>query len=191
LQEILTSRSQRIARDAVLRVTFNPKTVLEYRLLGHEANQWAGLLPASPGADFRAGQSATALYEVRLAGTGPADVATADLSWYPADSRLGKGVARQTVSVRLDRNNIAQTFAKSSLSLQEAALVAQTAEVLRRSPFVSARWPHVTTHNALVRLAELSGQMDTQLYQRPSFVDFVSFLREASRAKANRRTRDR
>ena len=46
----MTGQSQVVARDAQLRVTFNPKVVLEYRLLGHEATLLAGLLPAtSPG----------------------------------------------------------------------------------------------------------------------------------------------
>ena len=44
-REIVTGRSQLVARAARLQVTFNPKSVLEYRLVGHESADWAGLLP--------------------------------------------------------------------------------------------------------------------------------------------------
>ena len=67
LRDVVTGHSQIMARDARLQVTFNPKAVLEYRLLGHEATEWGGLLPASVLSDLHAGQSATVVYEVRLA----------------------------------------------------------------------------------------------------------------------------
>ena len=87
LGEVVTGQSQVVARDARLSVKFNPNVVVEYRLLGHEAKALAGLLPEHPQADFHDGQSATAVYEVRLApraatlstGANPVAVAETDL----------------------------------------------------------------------------------------------------------------
>ena len=187
LREILTGRSQLVARDTQLKVTFNPKTVLEYRLLGHEAKEWAGMMAGSTLADFRDGQAATALYELRLAGTGPTEVANVELSWYPPGGikpEPDKGAQR--LIARVERKDFATTWSRMAPSLQEAALVAQAAEILRRSPFVFARPQRVTTFTALLRVSDLAGQVDSRLLQRPSFVDFVSLVEQATRAKPTR-----
>ena len=196
LREIVTGRSQLVARDAQLKVTFNPKTVLEYRLLGHEAKEWAGMLPGTPQADFRDGQSATALYEVRLAGTGSDDVAAVELTWHPPQGgKPNQDAALQRAASRVQRKDFAASWSSSALSLQEAALVAQAAEVLRRSPFVFGRPQHVTTAAALLRVSQVANSLDSRLYQRPSFAEFLALIDQAIRAKparaAGRRTGDR
>lgn len=176
--EILTGRSQLVAADVQLRVTFNPKTVLEYRLLGHEADL-AGLNPADPQADFHAGQSATALYEVRLkkggSGSRGAEVASVELTYRaPTDGQS------RTLTRRLRRNQFASTFLQSPLSLQQAVLVAQAAEVLRKSPF--GRVPEGRVRpggRSLALVLELAGQVDTQLRERRWFVEFVSLVERA------------
>ncbi len=69
--------------------------------------------------------------------------------------------------------------------------MAQAAEVLRKSPFV--RTPR-TALVALARVWDLAGQVDSRLWQRPSFVDFVELVEQAMRAKpapAQDRTRRR
>jgi Ca-activated chloride channel family protein len=177
LREVVSGQSQIVARDALLRVSFNPQAVLEYRLLGHEATLLAGLLPGHPRADFHDGQQATALYEVRLAPGAGGAVATAELSWYDGDQPRPEGQRR--LQQQIDTPQFAATFGQAAPALQEAALVAQVAEVLRKSPFV--RTPR--TALALARVWELAGQVDSRLYQRPSFVDFVVLVEQARKAK--------
>ena len=179
LWEIVSGQSQLVAADARLKVTFNPRTVLEYRLLGHEAKAMAGLMPAHPEADFHAGQSATALYEMRLGSGGPPEVAAVELSW----REPGRGKP-QMLSSTIRRGQFGTSFVEAPLSLQEAALVAEAAEVLRQSPYA------VTSGDSpslgLARVLQLAGQVDTRLYQRPSFVDFVLLVEQAARARPYR-----
>jgi Ca-activated chloride channel family protein len=176
LLEIVTGQSQLVAADARLKVTFNPKTVLEYRLLGHEAKAMAGLMPAHPEADFHTGQSATALYEIRLRKNGSQDVAAVELTWREPGSSKPR---RLTRTVR--RGQFGSSFTEAPLALQEAALVAQTAEVLRRSPYaVNSGGPPSL---GLASVLQLVGHVDSRLYERPTFVRFVSLLDQAAKAK--------
>ena len=52
LREIVTGRSQVVARAARLQVTFNPKSVLEYRLLGHESRRLGWSIAGPAGSRF-------------------------------------------------------------------------------------------------------------------------------------------
>jgi len=187
LREIVSGRSELTARDAQLKVTFNPQAVLQYRLLGHEAKEWAGMLPGVPQADFHDGQSATALYEVRLAANGPKELATAELTWYPVgyDGARGTG-GQQKLSRPIGLGDFASSWAGTAPSLQEAALAAQTAEVLRRSPFVLLRNPRTSPAACLVRISDLAGTADSRLYQRPSFVELAALVDQAIHAKPAR-----
>jgi Ca-activated chloride channel family protein len=191
LREIVSGRSELTARDAELRVTFNPKTVLEYRLLGHEANDFARMLSGPLHADFHDGQSATALFEVRLAASGPKDVATVDLTWYPADSKQSPTQqGPQQLSANVTLRDFAALWSGAAPSLQEAALAAETAEVLRRSPFVFKRTPRSSTAGSLARISDLAGTVDSRLYQRPEFVEFVALVDQAIHARPARGARN-
>jgi Ca-activated chloride channel family protein len=188
LRELVTGHSQLVAHDARLQVTFNPKTVLEYRLLGHEAKDWAGMMPGPLQADFRNGQSATAVYEVRLAPAGPNvpnDVAAAELTWSrPGEKNGEKG--SQKATARLERKDVAVSLAAAPLWLQEAAVVAETAEALGRSPFLLLRTPHGSMTKALVRANELAGLVDSRVKQRPSFNDLIGLIQQSIKAKPSR-----
>jgi Ca-activated chloride channel family protein len=197
LREILTGRSQLVACDARLQVTFNPKSVLEYRLVGHEARQWAGLLPGPLQADFRDGQTATALYEVRLTPDGPGDLATVELTWFaPGDpkvisdkvqaNRSQAGKSQIKLTAHVDRREMAPTFSRSAPSLQEAAVVAYAAEALRRSPFLFGRGSHNSVSTAMFHAYELASEADGRLYERPTFNDFVASIQKAIKAKPTR-----
>jgi hypothetical protein len=183
LREIASSRSELTARNAQLKVTFNPKSVLQYRLLGHEAKDWAGLLPGPTQTDFHDGQSATVLYEVRLAPSGPKDMATAELTWYPAGYDGTQGAQQQRLTHTLDRDALATSWASAAPPLQEAAIAAQTAEVLRRSPLVVAR----NQRAALVRISDRTATVSSSLNQRPSFSALVSLVEQAIHAKSSPR----
>ena len=187
-REIVTGRSQLVARAARLQVTFNPKSVLEYRLLGHESGDWGGLLPGPLDADFREGQTATALFEVRLAAEGPGDLASVDLAWYTPDGEKPlAGKTAQKAHTTIERKHFAPLLTSSAPSLQEAAVVAYTAEVLRHSPFIFQRRPVPSIPAALLRAVELSGQVDSQLRQLPSFEEFIVLIRQEAKAHSAKR----
>ena len=189
LREIVSGRSQLVARAARLQVTFNPKSVLEYRLVGHESGDWGGLLPGPLEADFREGQTATALFEVRLAPNGPNDLASAELTWYMPDGEktLG-GRTAEKARVTVERKHFAASLTSSATSLQEAAVVAYATEVLRHSPFIFQRHPGLNMQAALFRAVELSGQVDSQLQLRPSFDEFVALVRQEMKARPAKRS---
>jgi Ca-activated chloride channel family protein len=131
LMERLTGRSQVVAADARLRVTFNPRAVASYRLIGHEPT--AGLVSGPLAADLRSGETATALFELSLLPRGASDVAVAELTW--RDAATG---ARERVTQRISRVQFATSLAESAISLQAAALAAETAELLRGSFYTPA-----------------------------------------------------
>lgn len=180
LLEILTGSSQLVAEQVRLKVTFNPKTVVAYRLLGHEANALAGLMPVDPQCDFHCGRSATALYELRLkpGKSGGNDVAVAELTWREPGHNSSQ---RRKLTHKFRRGQFAAEFAQAPLAWQEAALVAETAEILRNSPFVSA--PNNSRAAALAQVLKLAGDVDTRLYERPTFVDFLELVKRAMGAR--------
>lgn len=175
LLEAMSGKSQMIAADVRLSVTFNPKTVLEYRLLGHEPSALAGVLPGQVETDFFAGQSATALYEVRLAATGGQDIATVELQWKPPAEDKGQQITR-----KVTRKEFAPVFVQAPSSLQAAALAAQTAEILRRHPRT------LRTPRPLSGVLEMAKQVQSELYRRPSFVEFLSVVEDAESGKPHR-----
>jgi len=178
LLELVTGKSQILAADVQLKVVFNPKTVLAYRLLGHEARAMAGLLPAHPEADFHAGQSATALYEVCLLTTGGNDVATVEVTW-----REPGGEGREhRAAQKVERRQFAATLLQAPLSLQAASVAAETAEILRDSPFARSR----RSGGSLARVLELAAQLDTRVRQQPSFVEFLSVVERAAGMRTHR-----
>jgi len=168
LLESLTGRPQLVATDARLKVSFNPKAVARYRLLGHEANALIGMLPQKPEAEFLAGQSATALYEIEfVAGSRSSgrEIASVELTWLPPGSQQPQQIVRT-----LRQSQMAPTFSQSPLSLQQAVVAAQTAEVLRESPYAQHRGTTMAT------VAQLAESVDTRLRERPSFAELVKLI---------------
>lgn len=190
LREIVTDRSQLVARAARLRVTFNPRAVLEYRIVGHEAGEWAGMLPGSVEADFHEGQAATGLFELRLAPNSADKVAEVELTWYPADGDRTLGGKEMRRSVAVAGRGLF-TSARTPWWFQEAAVAAYTAEVLRHSPFIFQRNPgvKVTIPAALRRAAELSQAVDRQAAETPSYQELVELIRQEMKARPARRER--
>ena len=130
------------ARDAKIQVEFNPDTVLSYRLLGFENRDVAD-------DDFRdntvdagevgLGQSSTALYELELVGRSRDRssrdwLATATLRY----QRPRRGSITE-IEQSVTGADIARSFASASPHFRLAAVAAEFAEVLRRSPFVEYR----------------------------------------------------
>lgn len=174
LMEILSGRPQRVARDARLTVTFNPASVARYRLLGHEPE--AGLLTGDLAAELSAGQTASALYEVELKPGGGNDVAVAELVWI--DPTSGE---KNRVVQKISRLQFATSLLESPLSLQQAALAAEAAEVLRGSPFAPS-----SQAAALRQILSVAEQLSPRARQEPSVVELRMMLEQAQRIRAGK-----
>ncbi len=188
LREIVTGRPQLVARAARLHITFNPKAVLEYRIIGHESGDWAGMLPGTVEADFQEGQAATGLFELRCAPNGPPDVAKVELTWYvPEGERTLAGNSMQKSVTVVRRQQFAVEMASTAPWLQQAAVAAYTAEVLRRSPFIFLRHPDVKLPKALQHAYELAANVDSRVAQNPSYQELVEMIRQEMKAHPPRR----
>lgn len=168
LREELSGGSQTVARDVRMSVTFNPKSVLLYRLLGHEAT--AGLPAARPAADLHSGQGADGLYELLLVPEGEELLAEVRVQWRDAATDQERETRRS-----IHRGQIANSFAECAPALQAAALAAETAELLRGSYFArGGSWGAVL---------DAASQADSALQQTAAFRDWLSFLRDVQQAR--------
>ena len=175
LWEALTGDGGTVATDATLKISFQPKNVLAYRLLGHEATSYGGLLPAAMQCELRANQAATALFEIWLAPNAGSDVATAELEW--TDAETGRKQQRRQA---ITRGEFAGSFEQSAVTLQAAALAAETAEVLRESYFVPSR------SRNLRGVLQLVPQVQTELRVQPEFQRLVRLMRQADQLRGGR-----
>jgi Ca-activated chloride channel family protein len=172
LLEIADGQSQVVATNAKMKVTFKPDAVAMYRLLGHEATSFGVLVNSTLETELRAGEAATGLFELILKPDGGETIATVEITW--RDARSGaEQTRRQTVS----RLQLAPSFHQSPLSLQMAALAAQTAEILRNSYFSPAH-----SHSP-AGVAQLGAQLNMRLRERPSFVRLMTLVDLAQRSQ--------
>ncbi len=170
LAEINADCSLVAADNVRLKVNFNPKAVLAYRLIGHEATAGGGLLSGPLSDELRSGQAATALYEVTLKPDGEAQLAVAEVSWSPPGITAPKKLTQQIV-----RLQVANSLIESPLSLQAAALAAELGEVLRNSHFAPGH------AQGLRRVRELAAQSNPLLLENPSIVDLLDVADKALR----------
>lgn len=177
LLEALSGREATIARDARLKLHFNPQAVAAYRLVGHEANPLADLRPAAVEAELAAGETAAALVELWFQPGDSDDLGYAELTWMNPD-----GGQPQRVRQRISRLQFAPTAGEAPLSLLQAALAAEVGEVLRGS--------HDALRQAGVRQASQRGMSDvleaaqttnSQLRQRPDVARLLQLARELQR----------
>jgi Ca-activated chloride channel family protein len=173
LREVLSGKPQLVASGLRLEVTFNPKSVAAYRLLGHEI----GDVPAELEADFYAGQSATALYEVQLRPNRGKLVAEVEATW--RDPATGRPAS---ITRRFRRGQFAGSLVDAPLSIQAATVVAEAAEILRGSPFVGPR----PNPRSLAPVLHRARQLDTRVRDEPTFAEFVSLLERAEAARPHR-----
>jgi Ca-activated chloride channel homolog len=127
----LTSTLQTIAMDAKVQVDFNPEVVKRYRLVGFENRAVAD-------EDFRdnsvdageigAGNSVTALYEVKLYPEAYGRIATVYLRWEDPDTR-----AVTELSQDFYADQLAGDFREADVYFQRAVVVAEYAEILKHS----------------------------------------------------------
>jgi Ca-activated chloride channel family protein len=173
LVEVLLGKSSLVASSATLEVTFNPQAVAGYRLLGYEPS------PAQAGSaesgDLRNLQAATALYEVWLLPNETDDVATARLSWIDP----GSGQSHREEQ-RISRLQFSPSWAESPLSLQAAAIAAQTAEVLRESVYTPA------ASRDFGNILRAATEVNSYLGQQESFRRLVSLVRRLDQIQTRR-----
>jgi len=172
LVENFTGAFEPIARDVKIQVEFDPGQVYRYRLLGYENRAIAD-------ADFRndavdageigAGHQVVALYELEMTGGQTSEpLAQVRLRWKaptgPGRDPLEDSAmeVEQPVSFA-----IATTWEGAELGYKRAAIVAQFAEILRRS--VHAR------SDSLEQLIEEGVQLAAQM-QDTDLVEFVTLL---------------
>jgi Ca-activated chloride channel homolog len=182
LLEIMTGKSQLVAGSVRLTVTFNPKAVAAYRLVGHEARSLVGLKPAPLEVDFYAGQSAIALYEVILLPGAKGEAATGELAW------RGPKCEQRYIKVQFRAEQFPATLLQAPLSLQAAAVAAEAAEVLRGVPEVEPLAPFFRARPAgsLRRVIDAAANLDTRVRLEPSFAQFVAVLEQAEHAKPHK-----
>ncbi len=171
--ENLTGTLQTVAFDAKAQVEFDPATVSRYRLLGYENRDVADHRFRDDGVDageIGAGHTVTALYEIKLQPDAPrdAEIATVRLRWQPA----GRARVRE-VSERLRISQLETRWNRAPASLQLATLVAEFAEILRRSHWARGSEP--------ADILELSRHLPRRLTADPEvggFLDLVEIARD-------------
>jgi len=187
LVETLTGDSSLVASEARLQVQFNPKAVAAYRLIGHEATDVGGLLPAAVESDLRVGQEATVLFEVWLYPNDEDDVATVKLQWTDAES----GQPQRLPDQRISRLQFATSLEGSPICLQAAAIAAETGEILRQSFNFAVPSRNVYHYQPKPRSMEkvlaATRYVNPRLAERPDFQRFVSLIERTSRIPTERR----
>ena len=79
-------------------------------------------------------------------------------------------------------------MSRTAPALQQAAVIACTAEILRHSPFIF-RMQHTSVSAALFHVLELARQVDSRLQQQQGFSEFMSLIAQEMKAHpATRRT---
>jgi len=127
----LTSTLQTIAMDAKVQVDFNPDVVMRYRLVGFENRAIADNQFRDNSVDageIGAGHSVTALYEVKLYPDAYGKIATVYLRWEDPDSHSVTELSNDFYT-----EDLARTFDRADVYFQRAVVVAEYAEILKKS----------------------------------------------------------
>jgi len=168
-----------IAHDARSQVEFDPRAVQRWRLLGYENRDIADERFRDPTVDageVGAGQTVTALYEVKLRPRIPSHrvVATLRLRYRPTGKQGFVEIKRL-----LRARDLARSWEEASPRLQLASLVAEFAEILKHSYWAK----HDSLGDVLLRLRRLRGPLSQQ--QRVQ--ELENLVREALMAQRNKR----
>lgn len=172
LLEQLSGRSPVVASEAKLSVRFNPECVAAWRLIGHDANSFAAINPPSLDAQLKAGEAATGLFEIWFKPGESDDVGRAELTWKDPES----GTPHQ-VQQRISRLQFAPTTAEMPITLQQAALAAETAEVLKGSRDSLRELGFVPANGrGLAGVLAVGRTVHPRLAERAEFQAFLEFV---------------
>ncbi len=165
----LTNTLQGIAKDAKAQVEFNPDVVASYRLIGYENRAVADQDFRNDSVDageLNSGHNATALYQVQLRPGARGRIATVFLRWQEIDTR-----AVRELSGEINTWDLASSFEATSPRYQMNAVVAEYAELLRRSPY---------SELTLAQLAPWAQRVAAQLPQDRDVQELSSLIARAS-----------
>ena len=165
-----------IASEAKIQVEFDPQSVETWRLIGYENR-------ALSDNDFRddsvdageigAGHTVTALYEVRPTAEAVEDpnrrLATVKLRW--TDTATGE---KRELGHNVTMADLAPGFGATAARFQQDVLVAQYAEILRRSVQADQ------ADDGLDELALQVGRLEELLPRDDDVAEFVDLLRQAA-----------
>lgn len=170
LFEQLSGRQVTVAYAASLKVTFDPKTVTGYRLVGHEAHTLTGPAAGPLEVDLPAGHLASGLFEVWVKPGSGDQVAVAELTW-----RNSAGQEQRRVQT-IRRTQIGGSFSQAPVWLQQGVIAAKTAEILRGSFYAPKSRP-------AGQYLELAEQVDSQVARQANFVSLVELLKLADKSR--------
>jgi hypothetical protein len=186
LLDSLRGASELVARRAELTVDFNPEAVAAYRLIGHQGRSSGSFGSAEVVADFRTGDEVTALFEVWLHPNEVDDVATARLDWLDPHG----GVRHGFESIRISRLQFSSTFEGMAISLQQAAIIAEAAEVLSHSfnfeVLGTGGYRYLPKPRDLRHVFRMVERANPQLRQRADFQRMLGYFEPASRITPER-----
>jgi Mg-chelatase subunit ChlD len=128
LVESFSGQNPAVAAEAKLKIQFNKETVAAYRLLGHEPNLLAAVMPAATDAQLLPEEASGALLEIWFKNNPGSELGQVTLTW--KDPQTGARQERKSV---LLRSHFAASFGETPASLQTAAVAAEIAEQLRGS----------------------------------------------------------
>lgn len=172
--ERLTGTVQMVARDVKLQVTFDKRAVSRYRLLGYESRMLEGRAfrkRRTPAGELGAGESVTALYEVKLKASGTKRrLGRLRIRYKSPGSRV-----EQRMTVDLPRTAVRRTFAKGAPATQLAVVVAAFAEKLRGS-----YWARNLGYNRIGALLKVI-RVDRGMAKRADVAALQALIRRAAR----------
>jgi Ca-activated chloride channel family protein len=165
----ITGTLQTIAMDAKVQVEFNPQVVKSYRLVGFENRAVADDQfrdNAVDAGEIGAGHSVTALYEVKLHSHIRGRIATVFMRWQDPD--LHQVVE---ISQDYDTGQLADDFREADPYFQRAVIVAEYAEILKKS-----YWAQEST---LEEVYEQADRVNELLFRDRQMEEFLDLVRQA------------
>lgn len=131
LVDNLTGALEVVGRDVKMQVEFNPQVVKSYRLIGYvnrDIKDADFRNDEVDGGEIGAGNSATALYEVKLYDNANGPIATATVRYKTDEEKLAN-----EISAELFTRDVAASWESASNSFRLAGNVAEFAEILGKS----------------------------------------------------------
>jgi Ca-activated chloride channel family protein len=144
--------------------------VASYRLIGYENRAVADQdfrNNAVDAGELNSGHNSTAIYDVQLQPGARGQVARVFLRWQDADTREIREIAGDVSTW-----DIAASFAQASPRYRMNVVVAEYAEILRRSPYTNTSWRQLNAE-AYALTRELGGD--------PDVIEFAELVNAASR----------
>ncbi len=179
LVEWLYGQSPVVGADARLTLKLDLRSVAAYRLVGQEGNSMSSLRPAALSLDLKSQEAATSLLEIWFQPNDADDVGRVDLTWHDPDT--GREHRR---SQRISRLQFAPAWEQAPLTLQQAALAAETAEVLRGSRVALRELGLVPQGSGgMTGLLETADRVHPQLAEREDYRQWLRMLRDMTKIR--------